>query len=268
MNRKVVFIGGGSMAEGMIGGLIEHKVFRAEDIIVNDILPERLDYLQETYKITPVGDGVASCLKDADMAILAVRPQDIRSAAEKLKGVCRPEIILLSICAGVTLKTLEDALGSDKKILKVMPNTQIKAHSGYSAACVNQNITGEDKEFITEFLNALGQALYIDEGLYDTFTAYSCTGPFYIYKFIEALIDAGVHAGFSRKDARNMVAKNLVGVARTFEATDMHPAAICDTMTSPGGVSIEALQSMCENGFAGIIMNTVDTAVKKANSLG
>ncbi|WP_165445288.1 pyrroline-5-carboxylate reductase [Bacilliculturomica massiliensis] len=266
MNRRIVFVGGGNMAEGIIGGLLDQKVFAPEEIAVDDIIPERLSYLNATYGIVP--EDVGTYLKDADMIVLAVRPQDIDSATEKVKESGNKTAVILSICAGVTLGKLETELGAERKILKVMPNTQIKVHSGYSAACVNSNITEEDKEFISAFLGALGQSMYLDEKMYDTFTAYSCTGPFYIYKFAEALIDAGVRSGFSRKDARNIVIRNLMGVASTMELTGAHPAVLCDSMTSPGGVTIEAQQSLCKNGFAGIVMTAVDEAVRKANSLG
>lgn len=122
---------------------------------------------------------------------------------------------------------------SNKKILRVMTNTLIKSGNGYSAACVNPNIDEEDKRLITAVLNALGQTMYVTEDMFETFTAFCCTGPIWLYKTVEALVDAGVYAGFSRMESRNMVIKNMLGVARVLDNTGAYPAKQVDDMTSP-----------------------------------
>ena len=162
---------------------------------------------------------------------------------------------------------LEEQLGADKKILRVMPNTLIQSGNGYSAACINPNVNDDDKVIITTVLNALGQTMYVTENMFETFTAFCCTGPIWFYKTVEALIDAGVYAGFSRAESRAMVIKNMLGVAQVLDATGAHPALKVDDMTSPAGVTIEALQVLHQERFTGALMTSVDAAVKKANSI-
>lgn len=116
-------------------------------------------------------------------------------------------------------------------------------------------------------LNALGQTMYVTENMFETFTAFCCTGPIWFYKTVEALIDAGVYAGFSRAESRAMVIKNMLGVAQVLDATGAHPALKVDDMTSPAGVTIEALQVLHQERFTGALMTSVDAAVKKANSI-
>lgn len=154
--------------------------------------------------------------------------------AQTIRPLIKKACIVMSIACGVSLGTLAGMLGDDKKILRVMPNTLIKSGNGYSAACVNPNIDEDDKTLITAVLNALGQTMYVTEDMFETFTAFCCTGPIWLYKTVETLVDAGVYAGFSRMESRNMVIKNMLGVAQVLDNTGAYPAKQVDDMTSPG----------------------------------
>lgn len=266
MTSKIVFCGGGPMAEGILGGLINHQVTDTGNITVNELLESRRHYLSETYHVSAV-EHAEEAVKQADLVIIAVNPAQVPSVTRTIRPVLRKETLVLSIACGVTLGALEDQLGTDQKILRVMPNTLIKSGNGYSAACINRNIAETDKVLIEAVLNALGQTMYVSENMFETFTAFCCTGPIWFYKTVEALIDAGVYAGFSRVESRNMVIKNMLGVAQVLEATGTHPARQVDDMTSPGGVTIEALQVLHQQGFTGALMTSVDAAVQKANSI-
>lgn len=115
--------------------------------------------------------------------------------AQTIRPLIKKACIVMSIACGVSLGTLAGMLGDDKKILRVMPNTLIKSGNGYSAACVNPNIDEDDKTLITAVLNALGQTMYVTEDMFETFTAFCCTGPIWLYKTVETLVDAGVVRG-------------------------------------------------------------------------
>jgi pyrroline-5-carboxylate reductase len=266
MDKKIVFCGGGAMAEGILGGFLENGVVAPEQVTVNELLEPRRKYLNETYKVEAVADA-DEAVRNADVVIIAVNPFQVPSVTKTIRPLVNENTIILSIACGITLGVLADQLGSDRKILRVMPNTLIKSGNGYSAACVNENIDDEDKKVITTILDALGQTMYVQEEMFETFTAFCCTGPIWLYKTVEALIDAGVYAGFSRVESRNMVIKNMLGVAQVLDETGAHPAVKVDEMTSPAGVTIEALQVLQQQGFAGALMTSVDAAVKKANSI-
>lgn len=266
MSKKIVFCGGGNMGEGIMRGLLKNRAATPEDITISELNPERCDYLSRTYGVSALTDAT-DAIKEADMIIIAVNPPHVPMVTKTLKMLINENTIVMSIAAGIGIATLESQLGSDKKVLRMMPNTLIQSGNGYSAACVNGNIDHSDKEFITEILNALGQTMYIAENMFDTFTAFSCSGPLWLYKTIEALIDAGVYVGFSREEARNIVIKNMLGVAQVLDVTGAHPAVKVDEMTSPGGVTIEGLKVLEQEGFAGALMTSVSAAVKKANSI-
>ena len=265
-NKKIVFCGCGPMGEGILGGLLNNNVAKAKDVTVNELLEVRRTYIAETYGVAAV-ENASDALKAADLVIIAVNPAQMPKVAQTIHPLIKKACIVMSIACGVSLGTLAGMLGDDKKILRVMPNTLIKSGNGYSAACVNPNIDEEDKKLITAVLNALGQTMYVTEDMFETFTAFCCTGPIWLYKTVEALVDAGVYAGFSRMESRNMVIKNMLGVAQVLDNTGAHPALKVDDMTSPAGVTIEALQVLQQKGFAGALMSSVDAAVKKAKSI-
>ncbi len=268
MAKKILFLGGGNMAEGIIGGLIMNKVFEPENIMVSDVIDARLAYLEQTYSIKTTKDTLKEA-ETADIIFLAVRPQNAEEACRPLKAVLesRKDVLVISIISSTDLAKLADFVG-DKKIVRVMPNTLIKAQEGYSAACINKNIEEEDKKDISAVLDAIGQTMYIDESMFDTFTAYGCAGPLFVYYLIHAMIEAGVYNGFSRKESYDMTIKNVIGAGKMMEATGKHPLQIVDTMTSPGGVGIEELQSLEESGFQGIVMKAMKEGVEKATRMG
>lgn len=266
MSKKIVFCGGGNMAEGIMRGLINNGAVSPQNVAVNELIPARCEYLEKTYGVSALADA-ADVIKEADMVIIAVNPPQVPSVTKMLEPLINEKTIVMSIACGVTIATLEEGVGSDKKVLRMMPNTLSQSGNGYSAACVNGNIDSADKEFITQILDGLGQTMYIVEDMFDTFTAFCCTGPIWLYKTVEALIDAGVYVGFSRMEARNMVIKNMMGVAQVLDVTGAHPAVKVDETTSPGGVTIEALKVLQQEGLAAVLMTSVDAAVKKANSI-
>lgn len=266
MGKKIVFCGGGNMAEGIMRRLLSQNAAAPEDVAVNELLPERCAFLATTYGVAAIADASAA-IKEADMVVIAVNPPQVPSVTGALKALLNRNAIVMSIAAGITIGALESQLGSDKKVVRMMPNTLSQSGNGFSAACINGNITPEDKEFITTVLDALGQTMYIQEEMFNTFTAFSCSGPLWLYKLVEGLIDAGVYVGFSRAQARGIILKNMLGVAYVLDATGAHPAVKVDEMTSPGGITIEALKALEQEGFAAALMNSVSAAVKKANSI-
>jgi pyrroline-5-carboxylate reductase len=196
-----------------------------------------------------------------------VNPPQVPSVTKVLKTLISPKAIIMSIAAGITIGTLENQIGNDKKVVRMMPNTLSQSGNGYSAVCINNNISREDKDFITKILDALGQTMYIQEEMFNTFTAFSCSGPLWIYKLVESLTDAGVYVGFTRAQARGIVLKNMLGVAHVLETTGAHPAVKVDEMTSPGGITIEAVKALEQGGYAAAVINSVGSAVNKANSI-
>ncbi len=266
VNNKITFIGGGNMAEGIIRGIVSKKIFAPENITVFDILSERKKYLNRIYGITEAEDATTA-VKDADVVLIAVRPQDIIKVAQNIKNDLQEDVIIISICAGIKMEKLGNIFGNDHKFVRVMPNTMIDVEHGYSAASVNKQIQASDKTIVETLLGALGQTMFIDENLFNAFTAYSCAGPAYIMYFIAALVDSGVESGFSRKDSVSIALENLIASALTLQKTGKHPYEITDTMTSPAGITIAGLHVLSESGFHGTVMSSVKESLKRTDEL-
>ncbi len=266
MNNKVVFCGGGNMATGMMSSMLDRGALEAANVTVSELRQERCDFLNETYGVNAVTDA-SSQIKEADVIIIAVLPQHIRSVTKTLAGNLKDGTLVISIVAGVTVGMLEEQIGADNKIVRLMPNTLSKTGNGYSAVVENANINGADQEVVNELVGALGQVMRITEDLFDVFSAYGCAGPLWMYKLAEAMIDAGVYSGFSRQDSRNMVIKNMIGAALNLEITGAHPLQKVDEMCSPGGVTIEGLKTLEDKGFNAAVLDSVAAAVNKVKAL-
>lgn len=266
MGKKIVFCGGGSMAEGIIRSLLKKEICEAKDITVSELNPERCEYLKETYRIATVIDA-QTAMRTADLIIIAVLPKVVPIVAETVKKTAGKDTVVMSIAAGVEIAFLEEIMGKNRKIVRVMPNTLNQSGNGYSAVCLNANVGETEKELVTIVLDALGQTMFLSENMFSEFTAFSCSGPMWLYQMADALIDAGVYAGFSRRDACRIVIKNMLGVAMVLDESGDEPKSRISQMCSPGGVTIEGYKSLLDEGFASAVMTSVEQAVRKANSI-
>jgi len=266
LNKKITFIGGGNMAEGIIRGIISNKIFSPKNVTIFDLLSERRKYLNSTYGIVDAQDA-STAVEGADIILIAVLPQNIIKVAQNIKNDLSESTIIISICAGIKMEKLEVIFGKHHKFVRIMPNTMIDVQHGYSAANINEQVQPDDKKIIETLLSALGQTMFIDETLFNAFTAYGCAGPAYIMYFLAALIDSGVESGFSRKDAISIALENLIASALTIQKTGKHPYQITDTMTSPAGIGIAGLHVLSESAFHGTIMSSVKSALERTNEL-
>lgn len=265
MNNRIVFCGGGNMAEGILRQILAKQVTESEYVTVVELRQERCDYLKAQYEINAVTNP-AEAYKQADLIILAVLPQFIENVCQTIEDQLRSDTVVMSIAAGVSLNRLQKALNETARISRVMPNTLSQSGSGYSAVCYNDRCSEEDTALVSEILEALGQTLLLPEEKFDSFSCFGTAGPLWMYKLIEAMTDAGVYVGYNRTDARNIVIRNMVGAATVLAQTGDHPVIRVDQMTSPGGVTIESLKVLQEEGFAKAVMDSVIAGVRKAES--
>lgn len=266
MNKRILFIGGGNMAEGIIRGIINGKVMEPSQICVSEILKARCEYLKDTYKIN-ICENLQESVKTANILLFAIRPQNAESALSQIKNIISEKHIIISIVAGLNIEKIKVYTNPESKIVRVMPNVLIEAKHGYSALCISDKVGEEEIKTVSSIFEAIGQTMVIDEKLFNEFTAFSCAGPAYVMYFINSMIDAGVEAGFSRNDARNIVLENMIGSGLMLQLTGKHPYQITDQMTSPAGVTIAGLHTLNSLGFNGIVMDAISDAVERSNKL-
>ncbi len=267
LNKTLAFIGCGHMAEGILKGILTKKTLKPEQILVYEKLPSRQEFLKDTYNLQ-IENNLESIVKKANIIFLAVRPQDAHEVCSNLSKYLTDNNIIVSICAGLEINTLQEWSEFDGVFARIMPNTMIGTNYGYSALCFSQNATDDDRQTVQTLTDSIGKTMFFPESLFDSFTAFSCAGPEYILLFMAALIDAGVEAGISRNDAREIVTQNIIATGMMMDSTDKHPYQITDTMNTPGGIGIAGFHSLCNDNFHGTVMNAVQTALKRTHELG
>lgn len=266
MGQKIAFIGGGNMAEGIIKSMVKHAQYNPKQIYVYELMHKKLHTLVEKYNINPCG-SVRDAVTEANIVILAVRPQDAESVSYKMKSYLSQSSIFVSICAGITINRIKSWLENSQKVMRIMPNTLIGTNHGFSAICICEDILNDDVKQVHNIFQKIGPVMEIPENMFDVFTAYSCANPAFLLYIVNAFIDAGVRAGFSRDKSRSIIIENMIGTAIQLKENDNHPFEMIDTMTSPGGVSIEGLYSMSKEGIYGSIMSSIDEATKRSGKL-
>ncbi len=264
---KLALIGGGTMGEAMIAGVLKKELATADDISVCEIIAGRRDHLAQTYGVS-VADEATVAARQADIVVLAVKPQEFATASKDISGRLTAGQTVMSIMAGVAISAIQESLKSDT-VIRAIPNTPAQIGEGMTIWTATAAVSGAARETAAAVLSALGQEIYVaDEKYIDMATAISSSGPAYIFLVIEAMIDAAVHIGLRRDMAAAMVLQTVIGSARYAHATGKHPAELRNQVTSPGGTTTEGLLVLEEAGLRAAFIDAVQAAYEKARSLG
>ena len=263
----IALIGPGAMGEAIIAGLLRDGVTLPERILASGPRPERGAELKARYGIQVLTDNLVAA-RQADVVILAVKPQKLQRALAGLKGQIMPSALVLSIVAGASILTLQENLGH-ATVVRAMPNTPAQIGAGITVWTASSSASPQQIELARQILCALGEEVYVEEENYlDMATALSGTGPAYVFLFMEALIDAGVHLGFPRRIAERLVVQTLIGSVNYFQSRKIHPAALRNEVTSPGGTSAAALYYLDKAGFRTAISRAIWAAYERSQELG
>lgn len=268
-NRTIAFIGPGVMAEAMIAGLIRREVAQASGLIAAGPRQERLDELSQKYAMR-VSINNAEAAHQADVVVLSVKPQRLERVLVGLKGAIRPDALVLSIVAGATIEKISRGL-DHRMVVRSMPNTPAQIGEGITVWVAASEVSDVQKEMARQILSALGQEVFVEEENYlDMATALSGTGPAYVFLFMEAMVDAGVHLGFPRRIAEQLVAQTLRGSVNFYQRNEehVHLARLRNQVTSPGGTSAEALYYLEKAGFRTAISRAIWAAYERSVELG
>ncbi len=264
--KRLGLIGAGQMGEAIISGLIAHKTLSAAQIVASEPDEKKRGELAQRYGIKTVFDN-AQAVQDADIVILAVKPQTMISALASVKGKLKPSAILVSIIAGVRLETLEAASGH-ASVIRVMPNTPARIGKGISMWISSKSFPEESIDAVQTLLASMGQEIRVkDESALDMATAISGSGPAYVFLFMEAMIDAGVHIGLTRDIATKLVAHTVAGSAEFMIQSGEHPALLRNQVTSPAGTTAAALCCLEGAGMRDALSEAVWAAFERAREL-
>ncbi len=268
----LAFIGCGVMGESMLAGLVVNGIVDAVNISASHPREDRRADLAARYGIRTYESNAEAARALAghenSAVVLCVKPQRLKKVLADLDGVIHVEQLVVSIVAGATISHLAQELGT-AKVVRAMPNTPSKIGAGITAWTCTEAVGGIERGHVREMLTALGKELFVEtENMIDMATSLSATGPTYIFMVMEALTDAGVHMGFSRDMAKELVQETMLGSVKFAMASHKHPAELRNMVTSPGGTSAEAIYQMEKGSLRTVLSKAVYSAYKRAVELG
>jgi pyrroline-5-carboxylate reductase len=265
--RRISFIGSGAMGEAIIKGLVAQEVVRASQIMASDPVATRREQMESQFGVLTTSSNLEA-VKEADVVVLSVKPQILPKVMAELKGQIPPEALLLSIVAGVPIATMQRGLDHDR-IVRTMPNTPAQVGKGMTVWVATPSVTAEQRTLTQQILNALGEQVMADDEHYlDMATGLSGSGPGYVFLLIEAMVDAGVHIGFSRADALKIVLQTFEGSLALVRSTGLHPAELKNRVTSPAGTTAAGLFELEQSGVRAALIRAVEAATRRSEALG
>ena len=265
--KKVGFIGSGNMGEALIKGLTAANVVPGEMIWASDVRGDRLKEIAGTYGIKLAPDNL-HLVREADVVIMAVKPQIMAPVLREIASVFSRRKLMISLAAGVSTESIRASLGKDGRLIRVMPNTPALVLEGVTAIAKAEGLEPEDMDVAGEIFSAVGRVVVLDESLMDAVTGLSGSGPAYVALVIESLADGGVKMGLDRITAMTLATQTVLGAAKLLLETRLHPGALKDMVSSPGGTSIAGVAALEEGGIRTTFIKAVERATQRSRELG
>jgi pyrroline-5-carboxylate reductase len=266
-DKRIAFVGSGTMAEAMIRGLLSKKIVEPGQIIAAGPRPERGQHLFERHAIL-VTTSNTEAAEAGQIVVLSVKPQVLKTVMPEIRGHLRSQDLVLSIIAGTPIQIVANGL-AHASVVRAMPNTPAQIGQGITVWTDTPEVSEAQHEQARTILQSLGQEIHVDDEDYlDMATALSGSGPGYVFLLMEALIDAGVHMGFSRRVATQLVFQTMRGSVEFASQSGKHVAELRNQVTSPGGTTAEALYHMEKGGLRTVISRGIWAAYQRSIALG
>ena len=267
LKEKIGFIGGGKMGEALINGILQAGLSPSDKIMVSDVDKKRLQILEKEAGIKTTQDN-KKITSDSDIIILAVKPNMMGSVLDELNSEITSKHLIISIAAGIPLSFIESSLNKGCRAIRVMPNTPCLVGETAAGYALGKKATRNDGKLVGQLLDAVGKSFLLEEKYLDAVTGLSGSGPAFIYVVIEALADGGIKMGLPRDVAITLAAQTAFGAAKMVLESGTHIGQLRDSVTSPGGTTIEGLHALEKGGIKNALIDAVETATKKSKSLG
>ncbi len=262
---KIGFIGMGNMGYAMLKGILQ--IFPKNDLVFTDVNKERCIAVSEETGVE-YSESNAECANKAKYVILAVKPQYYNQVLKNIENVIRPDHIVISIAPGVTVDSLKNSLGFDKRIVRAMPNTPALLGCGMTGICYDDKLFDfNEKDVIDKIFSSFGRYRKVEERQMSAVVCVSGSSPAYVYMFIEALADGAVKYGLPRDVAYEMAAQAVMGSAKMVLETKEHPGKLKDQVCSPGGTTIAGVSALEEFGFRNSLIKATDECYNKSEGL-
>ncbi len=267
-DKKIGMVGTGNMGCALIDGLIRSGAAQAANLICSDASEQQLAAVGEKYHVVTTADNT-EVVQAADIVIYAIKPQIMASVLKETAPFLDMTKLVISIAAGVPLAAIEALLNKDLRLIRVMPNVAVAVREGATGVAAGGHATAEDIKLAMAIFDSVGRSIFLKENyLMDAITGLSGSGPAYIFMIVDALADAGVKVGLSRKDALVLASQTILGSAKLLLETKAHPGELKDSVTSPGGTAIAGLHTLEKGGLRTTLINAVEAATNRSKELG
>ena len=244
---KLGIIGAGNMGSSILKGVTSSKFLQNKNIAIFDLNKEKIEELSKEYGVKKA-ENENELAKESDILILSVKPNIIPKVLDKIKDDLSEKTIVLSIAAGISIGFIENIIGTDKKVIRTMPNTPAQVMEGMTAVSFNHNIQENEKSMIFKLLNSFGKSIEIEEKLMHAYTGISGSLPAYVRAY-------------------EIIAQTVLGSAKMMLETKKHPGILKDEVTSPGGTTIAALKVLEDGKFRGTVMEAVKACTEKSKEM-
>lgn len=266
--KKLGLIGAGNMAGALTKGLLSAKLYRPQDLLASDAAPAQLRKLKRAYKVDGTQDNRA-LVRETQTIVLAVKPQIIDQILAEIRSEVTKDKLFISIAAGVPLSRLENGLGENARVIRVMPNTPALLGKGIAVVVRGSRAKPKDEKLALSLFRGVGEALAVkDERLMDPVTGLSGSGPAYVYLFAEALIAGGMQQGLDPAVAARLTFQTIEGAVAMLKEAGKSPKELRDMVTSPGGTTFAGLSRLEEGGFSATVIAAISAATQRSQELG
>ncbi|WP_339324398.1 pyrroline-5-carboxylate reductase [Paenibacillus sp. FSL W8-0194] len=269
--EPITFYGAGSMAEAIVRGLIHKSVVQAADItMLNRSNTRRLDELQQKYGVNVSNDAEAlpRILQNAPVIVLAMKPKDAAEALKQLGPLLSDDTLIVSVIAGLTIRTMQDLLGRKQPVARTMPNTSSSIGLGSTGIAYSKEITDKQRQTVMTLFGAVGTVTIVEEEKLEILTGISGSGPAYIYYMMEAMMAAGIRGGLTPQQCRELTVQTVLGAARMVQVTGEEPAALRAKVTSPNGSTQAALEVLDKGDFFETVIAAVARCAERSREMG
>jgi pyrroline-5-carboxylate reductase len=262
--NQVGVIGAGVMGEALIAALISYGT-SPDSITISEKRNDRADELSARYGIKV--EDVATNVSKADALLLVVKPQDMATTLDQIKGSINSSAVVITFAAGKTIAFIEQGLGTANPVVRVMPNTPTLVGAGMAAISLGAGVSAKQSEFVSGFLAATGKVIEVSEDLQDAVTATSGSGPAYFFRFVEAMVDGAKALGLSDADATTLTIQTIVGAAKLLDESGKSATTLRENVTSPNGTTAAALASFESHQLGDVVAHAMKAARDRSQEL-
>ena len=264
--RRIAIIGGGRIGEALLTGLLSSGWRAQDEIVVTSRREERAAELADRHGVEATTDN-RHAVRDAELVVIAVKPQDIDVLLTEIGPVLDPAQTVLSVAAAIPTARIERQVAAGVPVVRAMPNAPSTVHEGMAAVAAGAHAGDAQLALAEEALRHLGRVVRVDESALDAVTAVSGSGPAYFALLAEAMIEAGILLGLSREISTTLVVQTMLGTAKQLRDLGMHPVELRESVTSPGGTTIAAIRELEQAGVRAAFLNAIQAAMNRSKEL-